>query len=741
MNASYCSFLYVLPPVMGFFVMMALALVSILRAGRRPANILFAVICFLGGIINMDMALVSVMGDAPGILWIDRSVHFLFVFIVPVYIRFVHTLLDIAGRQWLEKLACGVSVLLLFFIPTPLYIKEYQEYFFGTIARAGPAFHIFTVAVGSAVIYCLFTLIIALKNEADNQQTNRIKYILGGMGLSSFLLLFNVLPVSGYEIYPLGNFSFIPAVFLAFGVLKYDLLDIGAVIKKGTIYFILTGILTILYVLIIYVSNALFMVSGLNHPLILPFVFALLIVLIFNPLKVKVQQFIDRLFFRGRYDYQQILKKISGNMASLMKFNQIKTLILDSTSEALQVTRISLILLDEKTQILRLYEHDRQNRPQAQDAGRLPIRPDHPLIRYCEEHKEPLSKAAIDHVFKDKGIRKDVLDWFEMLGAALIVPMIHKDRLTGILVLGQKKSGELFVHEDLALLATIANQSVTAIENAKIYEELETFNRDLEDKIEQRTRDLRRALAEKEKTQQQLIQSESLAAIGQLVAGTAHELNNPLASTSSLIQSSLESLNDGGMQDANFAEIKDDLQYALKEIKRAGSIVGSLLGLSRQTKDYFEPVDVNRVIDDALRVLFNRYKYMNVDIEKKYEESLPSVDGNFANLGQVFINVIQNALQALPDGKGNITLTTRYDPYRDHVAVECRDTGMGIGADHLRNIFKPFFTTKAVGQGTGLGLYISHEIIKRHEGMIHVMSNEGQGAQVIIEIPCKRSAA
>ncbi|MBN1662707.1 MAG: GAF domain-containing protein [Deltaproteobacteria bacterium] len=740
MNTSYGSFLYVLPPVMGFFVMIALALVSMLRAGKNPANILFAVICFLGGIINMDMALVSVTRDMSAILWIDRAVHFLFVFIIPIYIQFIHTFLGIAGRRWLEKVAYVASIFLLFFIPTPLYINGYQNFFFGTIAHAGPAFHIFSAAVGFSVVYCLTILTIALKDEKDNHKRNRIKYILGGMGLSSFLLLFNVLPVSGFEFYPLGNFSFIPAVFLAFGVLKYDLLDIGTVLKKGGIYFTLTGILTILYVLIIYTSNALFMGFGDKHSLVLPFVFALMIVLIFNPLKAWVQHFIDRLFFRGKYDYRQILKKTSGDMASLMKFSQIKTLILDSISEALQVTRVCLILFDAKTGVFHLHENNHKN-SQPEEARLTLSHSCLPLAGYFRRHKDPLSKSAAEREFRDAKERKLVLEWFDSLQCTLIVPMIYKDQLTGMIILGQKRSGELFVHEDLELLVTIANQSVTAIENAKIYEELETFNRDLEEKIQQRTQDLRQALEEKEKTQQQLIRSESLAAIGQLVAGTAHELNNPLTSASSLIQTSLDSFSDGGIKDAQTAEIKDDLQYALKEIRRAGGIVGSLLGLSRQTRDYVEPVDVNRLIDDALRVLFNQYKYLDVEIEKIYDESLPTIDGNFANLGQVFINVIQNALQALPEGKGKISLSTRYDEKEDRIVAECRDTGAGIDPGELKDIFKPFFTTKAVGKGTGLGLYISHEIIKRHDGVIHVASEKGRGTRFSIEIPCKRRAA
>jgi len=245
-------------------------------------------------------------------------------------------------------------------------------------------------------------------------------------------------------------------------------------------------------------------------------------------------------------------------------------------------------------------------------------------------------------------------------------------------------------------------------------------------------------MEEMERTQKQLIQSESLAAIGQLVAGTAHELNNPLASASSLIQTSVESVGEWEIKDGNRDEVINDLIFSIKELKRASDIVRSLLDLSRQTQVYVEPVNINVAIDDALRVLSNLYKHPQIEIEKRYDDDLPFVEGNFANLGQVFINVIKNAIEAMDTGYGKITLVTKYKKETESVLVECGDTGRGIADDQMKNIFKPFFTTKPVGKGTGLGLYLSHEIVKRDGGKIYVKSEVGKGSVFSIELPCKR---
>src|SRR3990172_836463 len=735
-NYISTSYVYVIPPILGSFVLFSLSLISFLRSNKNSTNVLFAALCFLGALINADVAAVSLIADKSLALKVDRAHYFFSVFSLPVLIQFVHAFTGISRRGWLEYLAYFFSLVFLFFTSSSFFISGLQTYSFGTIAKAGPVFHAFAAVSGAAVIYCCFTLFFAMKKAKENAQRNRIKYIMGGIGLIAILIALNFLPAQGVPIYPPGNFSFIPAAFLAIGVLKYDLLDIGAIIRRGTIYFIITAFLTIFYITLIYFFNS-FIVKAEKSTLLLSFFLALFMVLLFNPIKENVQRFIDNLFFRGRYDYQQLLKEISREMASLLKVNQIRELLFESTSSALQVSRVCLFLYDNAGGRFLLYSGvDGEEEIVGQDI----FDRHHPLVSFLEESEEPLSKMAVERFRPHHEERERILQLFNDLNVVMIIPMLSRKRLLGMIALGEKKSGELLVHEDMELLTTIANQAVTAIENAHAYEEIEKLNLELERKVAQRTASLRKTLEEKEKTKKQLVQSESLAAIGQLVAGAAHELNNPLASASSLIQSSLETISKGGTK-GNESEVADDLKFSLKELKRMGDIVRSLLDLSRKTQVYVEPVLVNMAIDDALRILYNQYKYLRVEIEKDYDENLPVVEGNFANLGQVFINIIKNALQALPNGAGRIILSTRYNRDRDSVVIECRDTGKGIPAGHQKDIFKPFFTTKGVGEGTGLGLYVSHEIVKRHGGSIDVTSEEGRGASLTIELPCHRRAA
>lgn len=706
-------FLPVIPSIIGFFVMFSISLLALSRGRKNPTNLLFFGITFLGALINADVALISIIADKTLALTVDRLTYLFFVFSPPVYIQFVHYFLGLKKRKSLEYLAYGLSLIFLFFVPTPYFIEGLYQYDFGVIARAGPVFHAFSLLVAFAVIYCLKTLYEGMKRATENQEKNRIKYILVGMGFSALMLSLNILPVSGFHLYPMSNFSFVPALFLAYGFLRYDLLDIGVLIRKGTIYFLLTGILMIIYISILWGVNFFFWGTERTEGLFLPLIFTLLMVLLLNPLRQLVQGVIDRLFFRSKYDYQERMKEISENLTSLLRAAEIKEAIVRFVSETLQVSEAVLLLsgVDERT---------------SHDA----------VAAFFRKHKGPITRSQLDAGGIINEERAELARLFADTKAAILAPMLSRGRLTGLICLGQKRSGELFIPEDLALLSTLANQAVIALENAESYEALEKLSRELERKVQLRTADLSRALKEKEKTQDRLIQSETLAAIGQLAAGAAHELNNPLSAAISLIQTGVDSIETGVMSPEQKTELLDDLRFTLKELRRAGDIVKSLLGVSRQKETYVEPVNINRVLEDSLLILYGQYKHTAVEIERRFAPDIPSIEGNFAALGQVMMNIIKNALQSLPGGKGRITIATGREGNK--VLVKISDTGRGMTAKEIKDIFNPFFTTKSVGEGVGLGLYLAHAIMERHEGKIEVESKPGQGTAFTLELPLRR---
>jgi len=724
------SSVYLVPPVLGFLVFTGLAVYS-LRLGRgSAANLHFAVLCLIGALINADLVAVSMISDPETALMIDRFNCVAFIFGPPVFLQFVHAFLGIGGRRNWEIGVYGISFVFSLTVPSAGFLSGFHESPFGRIGRAGPAFHVFSLFAAAVIAYGFFLLVRSLRRAADSFLRHRIRYVLGGAGTAAALIGLNVLPVWGVAVYPPGHFSFIPAAFLAYGILKYDLLGVGSAVRRGAVCLILTAMLASVYFLLISVFHFAFLTTSWERSVLLPLGLALLVVFLFHPLHALLERLVDRFFFRGRYDYRGLLRELSGQLASMLSLSSIRSLLLDTALRVLSVRNVKLLLDGRADGTFALFAG---GEPDEAAPARIAV-PASVTSVFLQRGK-PLSRTYAEKMCG--GPQGRLSSFFERLDAAWIFPLISKGLPVGFLALGEKMSGDLFVREDIELLSTLANQAATAVENAANYEEIERLNRDLERKVEQRTAALQKALEEQERTQEQLIQSESLAAIGQLVAGTAHELNNPLASASSLVQTSLEAIEAGG-EASRTGEVQEDLRFAHRELQRAADIVRSLLSLSRQTQAYEESVQVNRVLDDALRVLHNQYKNLAVEIERRYDDGLPEIRGNFANLGQVFINLIQNAIQAVNGRAGRIVLTTGYDRVAGSLFVEVADNGVGIPEGIRKDIFKPFFTTKAVGEGTGLGLYISHEIVRRHGGWIRVRSGENVGSAFTVTLPVRR---
>ncbi len=723
--------LYSIPPLLTLCCFFGLAVLTVLRGGRTKVNILFLLLCILGSILYLDIVLIFNVEDAKTALLISRIDHFFIIYLLPLYVHFFHEYLGISGRKRLLRLVYSYAFILMCFTPTSLYLESMQKHSFGYFAKGGILYPFFGLGGLCVNIYVLIILWQAIQKEKYSVKKNRLKYLFVGFGIMGLMNGLNALPILGYSVYPPGNFSFIPLIIFAVGLFKHDLLDMGILIKKSLIYSLLTALLTCVYSLVIIMANKMFKDFDFSDSIYFPILFFLLIVLVFGSLKTKIQAFIDHIFFKGKYDYQKIIKDVSRMIVSVLNFDEIGKKLIATVVDKMLVNKCALFICNPTGSGFITYSNHVVNRYSIEPTH---IAKESSLVKFMDKHDKPILRKNLVIHTKDPDIQKVLTD-MEKLSAEIALPLIFNKRLNGFIILGEKLSGDLFTSEDLDLLETLSSQTSLAIENASSYKLIDDLNKNLENKVKEKTRDLKEALAEKERTQDQLIQSESLAAIGQLVAGVAHELNNPLASVTSLIQTTLEDLERWDMKTQPGEDIIDDLRFANKDLARAKSIVKSLLDLSRQTHTYSEPVNFNLVIKDALRVLYNQYKYHDLVIVENYYQDLPYIQGNFANLGQVAINIIKNAFQSLSGKGGKIFLTTRFENNTGQVVFECLDTGPGIPESIRQDIFKPFFTTKEVGKGTGLGLYICHEIIQRHGGTLSLEKADGMGARFVVRLP------
>ena len=235
--------------------------------------------------------------------------------------------------------------------------------------------------------------------------------------------------------------------------------------------------------------------------------------------------------------------------------------------------------------------------------------------------------------------------------------------------------------------------------------------------------------------QELLVHSHKLKAIGTLTAGVAHELNNPINNLM-LTAAALEE---------DYADLSDDERLEMvtdlvKESERARDIVRNLLDFARQSEVELAPLDVEEIIGDTLQLATNQVKLAKVKVRGEVEENLPPVHGDRHQLTQVFLNLVLNALDAMPGG-GTLTISVEKSEDRNFVEIGFADTGVGIPQESLAHVFDPFFSTKKHAKGTGLGLSVSLGIIKQHGGSIRVVSEVGKGTAFTVSLPIARVPA
>ena len=243
------------------------------------------------------------------------------------------------------------------------------------------------------------------------------------------------------------------------------------------------------------------------------------------------------------------------------------------------------------------------------------------------------------------------------------------------------------------------------------------------------------ALAEKERTQKQLIQSEKLAALGIVAAGIAHEVKNPLA----IIIQGIEYLRTSADSDVHTADI---LQRITKSVFRADSIIKGLLSFTRQMPIQTEQVEIPAVIDETLSFIGHQLKLKNITLVKQFPPGLPKVTVDSNQIKQVFLNLLLNSIDAMTGG-GTITISAlqvESVPGGSHVQITFADTGCGIAKDIIEKVFDPFYTTKDSSGNAGLGLSIAKGIIDKHRGTVQIESKSEGGTCVIIGLPASDPA-
>jgi len=330
--------------------------------------------------------------------------------------------------------------------------------------------------------------------------------------------------------------------------------------------------------------------------------------------------------------------------------------------------------------------------------------------------------------------------------SVMVVPLLIGNQLVGALAGVHLEQGRKFDNDDLKLLNMFAPLAATAIENARLFNKTTR----LLEEAEQRATELKR-------TQDQLVQQEKLASLGQLTAGIAHEIKNPLNFVTNFSDVSVEMIdevfeefkkmekNDTLVEMTNIlSDVKANLQKIHQHGVRADNIVKSMLLHSRGKGGEKIPTDLNKLLDEYVKLAYHGMravdKSFNIDIRTEFDNTIPKLDVVAQDISRAFLNIINNGMYAayeysLSDNTRKPFLQILTRRVQNRVEILIKDNGGGIPDDIRTRIFEPFFTTKPTGAGTGLGLSMTYDIIKLHNGSLNVDSKIGEYTEFIITLP------
>lgn len=378
----------------------------------------------------------------------------------------------------------------------------------------------------------------------------------------------------------------------------------------------------------------------------------------------------------------------------------------------------SIMLIDEDLHTLKVVAAEGLN---VSGMGHLPLRVGHGLLGRVAHSGEAI---LLDDVSEDSALH-EMFNSETQITSFICMPLLAQKRVVGVLNLAKGSDQQAFNAADVKFLKTLLSHISFALENARLLEEarLAAFK-------------LREVLQEKslllDKAQQQVLQSLKLSALGKLLAGVAHELNNPLTVILGYSQLLMNNTRDGKMH--------RELSSIFEGARLAAKIVQNLLAFARPEPAEKRLLNINEILSKVLDMMANEMRVNHIMVDTYFDQDLPPLMADPNQLQQVFLNLVANAQQAMQTHDQLRRLILRTFRRGDTVCIEFVDSGSGIEPEHIDHIFDPFFTTKDEGDGTGLGLSLSYGIIKAHDGQIAVESQAGEGTKFVVELPLGESA-
>ena len=695
-----------LPSALAFTMNITLCLIVLSSNPKNTANWLFA--CFVLAFATWNVGeFMMINSKTVESAVFAVKVVFAGIAFIPVFFLHFSNAFPLKHTGYIGKRSfffvylIPVAILASFYWRFEIDIHRLQEFrnifYYGFQFQRPMAFVAFfsmiLILAGIYITWGIRNLLQSLRRTRLTRQKLQIQYLIFGMVSMAIagtaINVLNYLFKLNWPVFFLASlYSILVSFFFAFAIIKYRLLDIHILIRGGIVYSFLSGLVLAIYVLLIknigemisqtYTTRSLLVESGMIVGL----------VYLLRPFQRKAEYLIDRFFYMERFQYRMRLIEFSRSIIDLVDMEELVETTGRFVAQTFYVEKICLVLWDPGINDYRAVCQE--------DTG------DTPVLPWDEDLVERVVGSGKSHELEeytpdDEEIGPRIATLLDQ-GFEVAVPLAMKQRPLGLMLLGKKLSRKDFSHEEFEFLDAFAVQISLAISRGLIHRDMILKDR-------------------------QIMQSEKLASLGQLAAGIAHEIRNPLG----IISGSAETL----LKQKDPETQQEMAQYIMEESERINSMVSNFLHFARPKEPKLRNHNLVSLLSRTLQLITPEAKSRNVEIVPKMPDEPLIVRIDPEQMQQALMNIAINALEAMPEGGvWSVTLSRNGE---DRVTIRLSDTGPGISEGVLSRIFNPFFTTK--DKGTGLGLSIAHTIVENHGGTIIVNTKREKGATFVINLP------
>ncbi len=697
--------IYAIPAALAFVINLALCLIVFFDNPKGIVNRVFT-LCILSFVAWNAGELIMITSEHHEMALIGVKVIFCGVFLFPVF--FLH--FSYVFPQKFTHFFDGWRSLLLYVGPLALLIPFILllQVDIGRVLKIGSIFYyVFTFKgpLESHVLALILALIglayfawgvanfiLSYRRTKISRQRLQILYIL--LGISSMFFIGLILHVAnylwefGYSFFFVASlYSLLISFFFALAIVKYRLVDIHFIIRGGILYSILSGLVLVIYVLIIKNVCDILAKKLETTSLLVESVSVLVLVFLLRPLERKVEEFIDRFLYRDRYLFRLKFFEFTRTLLNTLDLRALAQAAVEFISQALVVDIIGMWVIDEEKNDYYLISAQRK-------FGEKIFSTDSPLVAFLQKTSRVVELAPLkeyDH------LQPEAQELIEK-GFFMAIPFPWEEGLLGFLLLGEKRNGKSFPIMEIEALEALAPATAMAISRALLYQNLK-------------------------KKDWQMMQSEKLAALGEMAASFVHGIRNPLG----IILGAAETL----QKNLSPAIQKEMIQFIREEGERINQMLANFLEFAKPKPPAFKEANLQEILRKTVELISIPAQQRGINIVQEYPSEDISLYLDPEQIKEALLNLEINALEAMPQG-GVLRLVLAQKDDQE-VIIRVSDTGQGISPQIKSKIFDPFFTTKE--QGTGLGLTIVHTVVKNHGGTISVAPNNGQGTTFTITLP------